>query len=75
MQHAQPRTTEMAASDLEAEELGFLQLAHTAVLARIARGEIDLNALARHELANRGRDGSGRWVGFAAADAWLALTD
>jgi hypothetical protein len=75
MANDQLRTPEMAQSDAETEAFGFLQLADTPVLARIARGEIDLNALARRELANRGCDGSGRWVGFAAADAWLALTD
>jgi hypothetical protein len=67
----QPTTS----SDLgEHDELGFMQLADTAVLARVARGEIDLNALARRELAGRGCDDSGRWVGFAAAATWLELT-
>ena len=58
----------------EHDELGFLQLADTAVLARIARGELDLHTLARRELANRGCDDSGRWVGFNAAKSWLELT-
>jgi hypothetical protein len=67
----QPTTS----SDLgEHDELGFMQLADTAVLARVARGEIDLNALARRELAHRGCDDTGRWVGFAAAQTWLELT-
>ncbi len=61
--------------DAETDEMGFLQLADPAVLARIARGEVDLNTLARRELANRGCDDTGRWVGFAAAQTWLAITD
>jgi hypothetical protein len=70
MQNAQPTPTDLG----EHDELGFMQLADTAVLARIARGEVDLNTMARRELANRGCDDSGRWVGFAAAKTWLELT-
>jgi hypothetical protein len=55
----------------EHDELGFVQLVDTAVLARVARGEIDLHALVRRELANRGCDDSGDWVGFKAAQACL----
>jgi hypothetical protein len=51
----------------------FLQLADTTLLARLARGEIDLNALARQELASRGCDGSGCWVGFDAAAQALGI--
>jgi hypothetical protein len=49
------------------DELGFLQTALTKVLAAAARGEIDLNRLAREELANRGLDTQGKWVGFTQA--------
>jgi hypothetical protein len=49
------------------DQLSFIQLANTTILARVARGELDLNTLARRELANRGCDASGRWVGFAMA--------
>jgi hypothetical protein len=49
------------------DELGFLQLADTTVLATVARGELDLNRLAREELASRGLDEQGRWVGFPRA--------
>lgn len=49
------------------DELGFLQTALTKVLAAAARGEIDLNRLAREELANRGLDSQGQWVGFTQA--------
>lgn len=52
-----------------ADALGFLQLADTAVLAAVARGELDLNRLARETLAARGMDASGQWIGFDAARA------
>jgi hypothetical protein len=37
------------------------------VLAAAARGEIDLNDYARRELASRGLDHAGKWIGFPAA--------
>lgn len=49
------------------DELGFIQTALTAVLAAAARGELDLNQLAREELAARGLDKQGHWVGFEKA--------
>jgi len=49
------------------DELGFIQIALTNVLAAVSRGELDLNQLAREELANRGLDKSGAWVGFDKA--------
>ncbi|MBA4387656.1 MAG: hypothetical protein C0404_06720 [Verrucomicrobia bacterium] len=39
----------------------------TVLLLAIAAGQIDPVALARRELANRGVDRSGAWVGFPAA--------
>jgi hypothetical protein len=56
-------------ADVDASGLGFMQIAATAVLAAAARGEIDLNAIARRELANRGLDLQGKWVGFQQAAA------
>lgn len=53
------------------DEIGFIQLADVAVLAAVARGEIDLNRIAREELAGRGMDERGRWVGFDQARAAL----
>lgn len=44
-----------------------LQTASTSMLSRAARGELDLNLLARLELANRGMDLAGKWIGFPAA--------
>jgi hypothetical protein len=49
------------------DEVGFIQTALTKVLAAAARGEIDLNRLAREELASRGLDDHGVWVGFDRA--------
>ncbi len=49
------------------DELGFVQIADTKVLAAVARGEVDLNRLAREELAARGLDQNGNWVGFERA--------
>jgi hypothetical protein len=48
-------------------ELGFIQTALNAVLAAAARGELDLNKLASEELAARGLDKQGDWVGFKRA--------
>ena len=53
------------------DDIGFIQLADTAVLAAIARGEIDLNRIAREELASRGIDHFGKWIGFAAVNCLL----
>lgn len=53
--------------DLKIDEILILQGAHTKLLLAAAAGKIDLNHLAREELANRGLDCSGRWVGFKAA--------
>ena len=50
-------------------EVGFIQTAPTALLAAAARGELDLNRLARVELASRGLDRDGVWVGFERARA------
>lgn len=53
------------------DQVGFIQTADTEVLAAVARGEIDLNLIAREELASRGLDDQGRWVGFDQARSAL----
>lgn len=45
----------------------YIQTIPTEVLAAAARGEIDLNQLASYELASRGLDTTGKWVGYPAA--------
>ncbi len=49
------------------DETGFIQIALTKVLAAVARGELDLNRLAKEELAARGLNDQGNWIGFDAA--------
>ncbi len=62
----------IVASDLAGE----LQTLNTAILLTIINGTINVPAMARKELANRGLDGFGRWVGFIEAarfeKEWLA---
>lgn len=59
---------EAAAAPAPADQAaGRMQTVETAVLAAAARGELDLNAIARQELASRGLNHQGRWVGFAEA--------
>jgi len=50
-------------------EHGAFNLMGTAVLAAAAQGHIDLNEWASWELANRGVDAHGLWVGFEKAKA------
>ena len=47
--------------------LRFIQIAAIKVLAAVARGELDLNRLAKEELAARGLNDQGNWIGFDAA--------
>ena len=51
------------------DDLGFIQLADAKILAAVARGDLDLNAVGRRELASRGLDQTGTWVGFEQASA------
>lgn len=44
-----------------------IQCLDTATLAAAARGEVDLVALFRRELAARGMSQQGTWVGFSRA--------
>ena len=47
----------------------MLQGIATELLVKAARREIDLTQLARQELANRGLNQQGQWVGFDQANA------
>ncbi len=42
-------------------------LTYTELLVKALNGEIDLEMLARQEMANRGLGKDGKWVGFDAA--------
>lgn len=46
---------------------GVLQLFKNDVLVTVINGEIDLNEVARLEMAARGLDKKGTWVGFQKA--------
>ena len=54
-------------TEFTVDELGFIQIALNKVLAAAARGELDLNRLAKEELAARGLNDQGNWIGFDAA--------
>jgi hypothetical protein len=56
-----------SAGPFSVDEIGFIQIADAKVLAAVARGEIDLNRIAREELAARGLGLNGEWVGFQKA--------
>lgn len=49
------------------DELRFIEIAPTKVLVAVARGEINLNRIARQALASRGLGLNGEWVGFQKA--------
>ncbi len=46
---------------------GVIQLFKNDVLAAVINGEIDLNEVTRLEMAGRGLDKNGTWVGFRNA--------
>ncbi len=50
----------------------YLQTIPTQLLAAAARGEVNLNELARAVLAGRGVDANGQWVGFEASARLMA---
>lgn len=50
-----------------------LQSFDTRFLVAIHHGDVDIVALARQELMNRGLNGEGRWVGFAKAGELLGV--
>ena len=61
------KKTGYSAGSFTVDEIGFIQIADAKILAAVARGEIDLNRIAREELANRGLGLHGEWVGFQKA--------
>ena len=50
-----------------------LQVFDTRFLLAIHHGDVDVVRLVRCELASRGMDGNGRWVGFAEAGQALGV--
>lgn len=63
------RRKEINAADVEAEDnpSGHFQMVHGDILSAAAKGHLDLQKQAKHELANRGQDETGKWIGFDAA--------
>jgi hypothetical protein len=61
------KKTGYSAGPFTVDEIGFIQIADAKVLAAVARCEIDLNRIAREELAARGLGLHGEWVGFEKA--------
>lgn len=53
------------------DEILSIQVLPISVLVAAATQQLDLNTLAREELASRGLDVSGKWVGFKKAGALL----
>lgn len=53
------------------DELLSIQTLPIKLIIAAANGKIDLNQMAREELANRGLDLSGKWIGFDQARAAL----
>jgi hypothetical protein len=51
------------------DDLGSIQTFPAEVLAAVATGRFDLNRAAQYELAARGLDKAGKWVGFPKAAA------
>ena len=54
---------------LTPDQIDFIHVAPLSVLVAAASGKVDLNQLALQELANRGYDRLGVWVGFKQARA------
>ena len=61
------KKTGYSAGSFTVDEIGFIQIADAKELAAVARGEIDLNRIAKEELASRGLGLHGEWVGFERA--------
>lgn len=59
---------------LPVDDVDLFQLIPARVLAAVARGELDLNYLAREELALRGLGLSGARIGLEPARAQLTVT-
>ena len=61
--------------ETEEDDCGFFQLAKSAFLSRVVKGEIDLNAWVKLELANRGLDKNGKWIGFDKSKKLFGIKD
>ena len=60
--------SEIVNPDLELSldrDFGGLQLLSNAFLSAVARGDVDVQALMEYELAQRGYDKDGNWIGLS----------
>ena len=62
-------TVSYSLGPLTPDQLNFLHAAPTSVLVAVAAEAVNLNELAKQELANRGCDMAGVFVGFRQAAA------
>jgi hypothetical protein len=51
----------------------YIETIDTRFLLAIHHGDVDVAAIARREMMNRGLNGDGRWVGFAKAGEALGI--
>jgi hypothetical protein len=58
---------------LTPDQIDFVHVMHLSVLLAVVSGRVDLNRLALQELANRGYDRQGVWVGRMSAKAEYVL--
>jgi hypothetical protein len=65
--------SERIAQGIDRDLAEQLQVFDTRFLLAIHHGDVDVVHLARRELASRGMDGNGRWVGFAEAGQALGV--
>lgn len=56
-------------------DYGHIGLMSSDFLAAVARGEVDMNELARRTLANRGYGPNSEWLGFREASRVLGVED
>lgn len=70
---ATPAPAPAPKSDYDDPQL-VLQTLGTQILAAAARGDIDLNQIAKQELASRGLDYQGKWVGFERAKFLMSMS-
>lgn len=57
-----------ADTDSKDSIIGDMQTMHSALLSAAAKGHLDLQKRAKHELAARGHDNDGNWIGFDKAN-------
>jgi hypothetical protein len=58
---------------LTPDQIDFVHTVPLSVLLSAANGHVDLNRVALQELANRGYDRQGVWVGYKMAEAEYLL--